>query len=153
MYTILEHPEGPSTEMPVRSSVARGGAINEGNEVGGHGRYSLVSKASLADVTEGGFSHEGAVVGKNGVSSNVKYAKRSSGLEGGPIHADNRSSEETAVEEVGHINDNGTVLPFIYIPSVPDLTYYAQPLNMYMEPMMSQEEYEKVFVAKIDTEG
>jgi hypothetical protein len=75
MYTIREQPESRNTEMPVGSSVAKGGAVNGGNEVGGHGSYSPVNEARLANLTEGRSSHGGALVSRNFASSNASDLK------------------------------------------------------------------------------
>ena len=57
------------------------------------------------------------------------------------------------VEGIGHSNENGTTLPFLCIPTLPGPIYYKKPLNMVMESMMTQGEYEKAIRASFDAVG
>lgn len=81
-------------------------------------------------------------------SSHASYANRSNVTAGGPTNKGVAAIEKEDVEEIEHTDENGTMLPFLYIPTLPDPQYWDQPLHMTIQSMMEQEDYEGAMRAR-----
>jgi len=89
------------------------------------------------------------IISQEGESSRGMDANHSNVARGGPPKGDTRLSEETVANEIGHVNEEGQMVPIFYVATVPEPKYYDQPLHMSMESLMIQEDYKEAIKAKV----
>ena len=89
------------------------------------------------------------IISQEGESSRAMDVNHSNVTRGAPPKGDTRLSNETVVDEIGHVNEEGEIVPIFYVAAVPEPKYYDQPLHISMESLMIQEDYKEAIKAKV----
>ncbi|KAK4693796.1 hypothetical protein P7C71_g3672, partial [Lecanoromycetidae sp. Uapishka_2] len=160
MQAMGEQSKGRDVGNVSRIDFAPGGLMTPVTRVDENGSHGGIEKGESGRGTN---AHDHDVEPRNstthvdsgdkGQSSHTNDADRSDVTEGGMLNSGDLSTEETDVENIGHSNDNGAILPFLYVRTLPELQYYDQPLHMTIQSLMTQEEYTEALKAKFRKHG